>query len=62
MESLKSRKALDLLNQLRNCIDEQEKTIYQQQTQITNLKHEVEYLTKANEELHEKLEKLESTL
>ena len=61
MESTKSKKAQNLLGQLRNIIDDQEKTISQQQIQITGLKLEVDQLTKDRDALLEKIRKLENS-
>ena len=59
MDSSKSTKAQNLLGQLRSIVEEQEKTITQQQTQITNLKLEVQQLSKTNEDLLKRIKMLE---
>ena len=62
MESFTSRssKAQNLFGQLRNIVEEQEKTITQKQLQIESLKLEVESLTSSNSKLLEKIKVLES--
>ena len=62
MESSGSRssKARNLFGQLRCIVEEQEKTIAQQQLQISSLKLEVESLTNSKTKLLEKIKALES--
>ena len=57
-----SKRAQDLLAQLKAIIEEQETTISQQHIQITTLQSEVENLTKTRDALHQKVQQLEKTM
>ncbi|CAK8677657.1 unnamed protein product [Clavelina lepadiformis] len=57
-----SKRAQDLLAQLKAIIEEQETTISQQHIQITTLQSEVENLTKTRDALHQKVQQLEKTI